>query len=809
MASSQKQQPKQQLSKPQKATKNLSFSSKDLLPGILISLFLIVDFLPGFESVDVMGAQWLYLVIVNIITCIFIIWTKNQGFYEGLFNISKRSVTIVYTALFAWAGISILFALNHIEGMVGYSRFTATFIMYLNIAVLLYNRPQLLKFFIHLIAAILLLRSIIIIVNFSSNLGSVTLDALVNAQLGNTGNKNIMAASFIARIPFVIYGIYLFKSWGRVINIIALFLAVIVIFILNARTTYIGLVLEILVYITGAVVLAFQDNSKKQLIPRLLYVLGPVILAFFLSQFILTNAEKLQDQESTYGNVTQRLATIGFNAESSGNRTIMWGYAMDYIRHHPLMGCGISNWKLASIPYERETSTEFYVAYHCHDDFFEITAELGLPGGIMYISLFIIALSFTILTLRSSANSTIKLMSVISLMALAGYFSDASFNFPMERPIMQFFFAFILAFNLNIYLLTRKAGINQRQKPSIKILYALITFCTLLPALYITYQTYQSMVVQGRVNDDLSNPNPVFTSEEANKLPAIPNLNVFTYPIDAIKARYYVQEKKYDSAMYNINKSAKVNPYLPYNEFLKSAVYTEIGKWDSALYFAKKAFYTKPRATSPYSLLNFICLKLNDTTSIRNAYKEMSKYPNNYVQYNSYFSTMLQIPHDKQQLLALCDSIIKLYPDHSKELQQRRTEIMGSSDIHPSIPSTQQPAAINAGNDFSAKAANAFNKKDFKTAAGYFLKAAELKPGDFADIENAAMCYYSLNDFKTALPLYGKVIASNSIQTGKSEFFKGICLENLGKKEEGCIFLHKAEAKNYPDAKTYLNIYCK
>ena len=71
------------------------------------------------------------------------------------------------------------------------------------------------------------------------------------------------------------------------------------------------------------------------------------------------------------------------------------------------------------------------------------------------------------------------------------------------------------------------------------------------------------------------------------------------------------------------------------------------------------------------------------------------------------------------------------------------------------------------------------------------------------------MCYYSLNDFKKAIPLYDKVIQSNSIQTGKSEFFKGICLENMSKKEEGCIYLKKADAKNYSEAKTYLKIYCK
>ena len=392
-------------------------------------------------------------------------------------------------------------------------------------------------------------------------------------------------------------------------------------------------------------------------------------------------------------------------------------------------------------------------------------------------------------------------------MALGGYACDAAFNFPMERPIMQFFFAFILAMHVNIFLSSRSSNKSAKGSLLIQPFYAFLIFITLIPAFYIAYQTYQSMVIQGRVNPDLSNPSPVFTSNEANKLPSIPNLNVFTYPIDAIKARYYLNEKKYDSSLLFLNKSANVNPWLPYNDFLKAATYLELGKMDSAFIFAKKAFSLRPRATSTSNLLNFVCLRLKDTNTINQAYYELRKYPNTSLQSNGYLSTMLQLPHDKQRLLTICDSIIKIYPD-SAFLQQRRLEIVGSTN-NPSQGTNQQPALVNEGNSFSNKAAIAFNNHDFKTAALYFIKASELKPGDFGDVENAAMCYYSLNEFKKALLLYEKVIQSNTIQTGKSEFFKGICLENLGKKDEGCIFLKKAKAKNYSEAETYLKIYCK
>ena len=807
MAASHKPKPKQVSEKNIKAaSKKEIFSQNDIVPALLIFLFICVDFLPTFDSADIMGTQWLYLVIVNIISAIFIVWNKSQR--EAILHISRSTLTIIYTALFAWAALSILFAINRVEGLVGFSRFTATFIMYLNMAILLYSRQHLVKFIINIMVGILLIRSIVILVDFSAGVGTMKLDSLIFSLYGNTGNKNIMAASIIARIPFAIYGIYLYRSRGRLFNIFVLGMAVLVIFILNARSSYVGLILLLLVYFAGIIILAYQENTKKQLLPRIGFVLLPIIVAFIFAQFLLTNALKLQEETSVYGNVTNRLSTISFDAENSGNRTVIWGFAADHIKHHPVMGCGISNWKLASVPYEKATSLEFFVEYHCHNDFLEITAELGLPGGLLYLSLFVILFIYTLTTLFSSASAESKRLSLMSLMILAGYFVDAALNFPMERPIMQFFFALILALNLNTFLSSKEIKKNERQSFRMKILYGIVTTVVLIPALYITYSTYQSMVVQKRINPDLSSATPAYTSDDANELPDIPNLNVFALPIDAVKAWYFIQEKKYDTALHFLNKSINVNPYLPYSIYLKAAVFTVTGKLDSAFVYAKKAFYARPRAKTPYNLINNLALQLNDSVTVNEAYNEIRKYMynDNYIMYNTYLATKVKFPHSKQKLLALCDSILKIHPD--PDFQQRKIEIENTPE-NPSRENIQPSSTPMPADTLSQKGLTAFDNHDFKNAAKFFMQAAQAKPANFIDVENAAMSYYSLNDFKQALPLFDKVIQSNTIQNGKSEFFKGICLENTGRRDEGCIFLKKADAKNYPEAKTYIKTFCK
>ena len=45
-----------------------------------------------------------------------------------------------------------------------------------------------------------------------------------------------------------------------------------------------------------------------------------------------------------------------------------------------------------------------------------------------------------------------------------------------------------------------------------------------------------------------------------------------------------------------------------------------------------------------------------------------------------------------------------------------------------------------------------------------------------------------------------QVIATKAYMNGRSEFFKGLCLFNLGKKQEACLYLKIASSKNYPGA---------
>jgi len=66
-----------------------------------------------------------------------------------------------------------------------------------------------------------------------------------------------------------------------------------------------------------------------------------------------------------------------------------------------------------------------------------MTAETGWVGGLLYLSIFVLA-SFWLLLIFLDRNATHLFGPAIFLtMALASYFTDATFNFPVERPGMQ------------------------------------------------------------------------------------------------------------------------------------------------------------------------------------------------------------------------------------------------------------------------------------------------------------------------------------------------------------------------------------
>ena len=152
----------------------------------------------------------------------------------------------------------------------------------------------------------------------------MNLDAAILGINKYHGNKNVTAASLLIMIPFAIYVIMSSKWLGRIAGIIALFLGVFALFLLNTRSTYVGFALITVLFFVGLV-----WQNKAALKSALLFVLLPAVLAIFAANTRLQLAVAGQDTTTGYGTVTKRIGDINIASEQN-SRIHLWGTALDY-----------------------------------------------------------------------------------------------------------------------------------------------------------------------------------------------------------------------------------------------------------------------------------------------------------------------------------------------------------------------------------------------------------------------------------------------------------------------------------------------
>jgi tetratricopeptide (TPR) repeat protein len=284
--------------------------------------------------------------------------------------------------------------------------------------------------------------------------------------------------------------------------------------------------------------------------------------------------------------------------------------------------------------------------------------------------------------------------------------------------------------------------------------------------------------------------------------------------IYAVISRYYIKEKKYDSAIILLNRSKMANPYLYYNEFLKGLIYIQTNQLDSANKYCKISFYNRPRDQSYFINMMVTAYKLKDTIELNKAFTFYIKYRDESYPYKIYLNAMVDLSSNNDQgLIKIADAAIKKFSTDTVNLKDiiryRNTLLNRNNSIAPKA--NTGIVAVNHEQsvaDIEGLAIAAFNKKDYANAAPLFIKASKLNPDNYTFYENAGLSFFNNKEYKKAIPYFDLAINSNKTVNGKSELFKGLSLIVLGNKSGGCEWLHKAKEKKYPGAETYIKNNC-
>jgi tetratricopeptide (TPR) repeat protein len=382
-------------------------------------------------------------------------------------------------------------------------------------------------------------------------------------------------------------------------------------------------------------------------------------------------------------------------------------------------------------------------------------------------------------------------------MAIACYFVDAFFNFPAERTSMQTMFALSASLLfLPIYLIG--TNINSQKKDFKLSIFLFIPLLLIVGAIYVNYQTYTSLKVQKFVMGEINEDPKMALEDVKDAFPDIPNLSTSTLPIKALVARYYLRDKMNDEAMRLLNESEHVNPYLYYNDFIKTAIFSTQGKFDSTFYYAKKAFYNWPRAISYYKNMIFASAKMKDTAEATKAFKTYIKYRNSGEGWNQYILGLIEINQTPIAVTrALLDTAIAKFPADSAIFVRTKSLLYGTAVSTGSLP------------NYATLGAQAFQKGKYTVAANYYLQASAAEPGNYTHFENIGICYYTAKTYEKAIQYFNRAIDLPSANTGKSEFFKAMSYIAIGNNAAGCSALKAAKAKKYPGIEAQIAQYCK
>ena len=765
------------------------------MPTLFAGLYLLVHFIPDLDAADVMGPQWLYTGIIDALGILFI-FMHRQHFAPAIQGVFKYKFTLVFSFLVAWASVSYFYAINPTETLVTGARLITTFLVFIVLSILFYKQPlpALLTGISVIMAFVLLYDSLILLKTFSGNLTTMSLDENILALRGNHGNKNVMAAALLIKFPFVLWLMINNKLLGKILAAFVLILGVTGLLILNTRSTYVGLLIIAIIFIATTIYFKNKQN-KKAIFTQIAYLIIPVVIGYFIANMFLETAVKMQDTQGGYGTVTKRIGEITVASEEN-SRLRLWKNAIDYSIKHPLIGCGYGNWKLASIPYEIFYTTELFVPYHAHNDFFEMFADLGILGGLSFALLFLLVPIITFSIWKNESFNNVHLAATILFMAVTCYAVDAFLNFPAERTAMQSILA-IAAALICIPISYQQENVNVRK--SLMGVFFSIALLAIMPSIYIHKLTYDSLKIQKFVMGEV-NADPVMKTEDVEKLPAIPNMSSSTLPLKAMIARYYIRDKKYDEALALLKESENVNPYLYYNDFLRTAIYAAKNNFDSALYSGKRAFYNWPNATSYYKNLIFAASKKKDSTDIKKAFNLIVDHFNTPFTWNNYLLGMYEVKGSADaNLNNMLDSAIKMFPNDLATFSQ--TKALFNRNL--------KDANNKNANDYTTEGLQAFQKGQYVKAASCYASAFKLDPTNYTHAENVGICYYTAQKFADAINYFKKSIAVGSSTTGKSEYYLGMSYIATGKKLEACNTLQLANSKKYPDAAAAITNNCK
>ena len=748
----------------------------------LLVLYVVTGSLGNFNAIDILAPQWIYLGAVNILACIYFLFFNNSSAQVGLSKLSKSIFIYVYLFYFLWSGLSYFYAINPTETLLNLPRLGNTFFAVFFCFLLLNNLENKVILISRIFIGFLCFELLSFYSDFFTQLEIKDFNAL-NLK-GVAGNKNITAASIAFKVPFVLYSIVTVrKGFLKIILSLLLFASLFSISVLYARAAILSSFIVFIIFFSYSLYnLVINRFNLVMGLPNFLLTIVPYVAAILLNLAFTSSQNK--------GNIGSQLGDIEFTEQSSNGRFQYWSDAFEQIQDHPIIGAGLGNWKIASISYGKEHVIGYTVPYHAHNDFIHIFAEVGVFGGVAYLSLFAL-LTFYLLRLlyvqrKEDGNTDFSLFLLVLPFIIYGI--DAGLNFPIARPLMQSSLALFMSLLLSIYL---NRFTSKEAKPIAPLYTKIIlglSLMLLIPGIVIHILSYQSLTQQGRLLYEFNNGTYNLTLAELDQIEDdFPNLTETAMPIKAMKARYfYINNQKEKAHQYALLGS-KDNPQIFFGENLKAQFFVAEKQIDSAYYYSKLAFENLPNNMPHYNLYMNSLVARKDVVEMNKSFKTVRALGGDTpLIWTIYLRSLANVTGlGDTTTMSKAAEAFKLFPQDDTIFSLYRILTYGQQRVVQAEQLYKQGIEL-------------YNAKDFNAAFGLFKQAFDLDPLEYTYALNSGLALYENGQYQEAVSYLNRIQSSQKENLKEKALrYKALALYKAGSFPEACATFLKLK-NNYP-----------
>jgi len=412
---------------------------------------------------------------------------------------------------------------------------------------------------------------------------------IVYAVKGFAAHKNLFVLQLFLHLPFLIIGYLKSTTKFKYFYAINAILVLLLLISLLARAFMVGLVVTIIT----AIFLWFisRNNEKSTFNWKPVAFSLPVLFVIIISIFSLRGDVEMLNRYNIFNFKDSR------NAQE---RFALWSNTLELIKDQPILGLGAGNWDVffpsTGIEDIRRMAISNKTVSRPHNDYLWITAETGIIGIALYLSILIAIYFITIKSILHLKDNPIEKTTLIVLLSFfTGYLVIAFFDFPKERTELNFMVATIMVFTVySIYRNNQQKVLFSLQDNGARIL-SFFLFLILCSLVYVGSVRYFSEQKTGIVRHH-------FRAERFDKiLHESPGIKNILYNIDPTEApvKYYecfahFGKKDYKEAIVPGEEALLDSPYHVTTLKKLAAAYGELMQYEKAIPYFERVFQINP-----------------------------------------------------------------------------------------------------------------------------------------------------------------------------------------------------------------------